>query len=1344
MSRLAFVYVVAAVFAAGPVSAQQPVRYQATVPQHPVVRVIEETPTAVTVEVTAHWRTPLAEAVDKSGGDLETLVALAAGGRPVVSHEIQLGSAVPPAVTVVSFEGDELALPAAADEAGLGGAVAEVVAIGERRRELVGSLAVRLLRVENGRLVRARRVVVRVPRPPVAARLAARGDDNPHLAVDRSALAEGRWFKVPIPESGVYRIDAAFLRDSLGVQGSVPLSSVAVYGTGGRILPAVTSTPRPADLLEVPSLVVGDGLLFYAEGPQWWDWVPEDPSDVTEGEWVHDISPFSVASYYFLRLDAPSPLRILSGAVFPGWPDATVVGEVEDRRFYEVDQANLERDRSGSGLDWFGPQLDVSGGAFQVLNEPVAGAGPGAPVSYRARVASQASPAVTIAMVKDGRTLATGRPTSTSASSGETGNLANVDRIEAETTLGGGLAVSFRVTNGHGSAKAWLDWVEAVVRRPATAGADRAVTFPTPGGQSGRFEIPLGGFASEPQVWDVTEPGAIRQLGVRADGGTFRVQVAAEGARPREIVAFDPSGPALKTPLGVSTVADRVAPAAVAVANQNLHGLATRPDYVVVTHPDFRASADRLAAHRQADGLSTVVVTTEQVFNEFAGGTGDMRAVRDYMKFLYDRAPADEIPRYLLLFGDGHFNYRRLRNQGASNETRPGPIYVPPFETENMINRTASYTSDDYFGLLGDDEGEWEYYGSSTLDRIDLGIGRIPSRTAADAETVVNKIVRYESPATRGEWRTRFTFVADDQYPRSWDRDLHVLNADGTAEVVEAVDPTITLGKIYGPAYPSVITARGRVRPQVTEDIQQAINGGTLVWNYSGHGGPSGLGDEDYMTEAIVARLDNADRLPVFVTATCSFGKFDIAHEQSLAEQILLRSGGGGVAMLTTVRLVYTSSNPDALNYGLNRELTAQMLTREPDGRPARLGDALYRTKNTAVGAAPNNRKFNLLGDPAMRLGLPERSIAVEVPDQFEAFAETTVSGQILGLDGQPDPTYRGEVSISVFDAERLVELPPDACCWTDGPDADFLGDYRSRIDQLFSGRASVQGGRFSTTFRVPQDVSYSGLPARVVAYALGEDGSDGAGQSTRATVATTAAARPDDGEGPEIRLFVNDSTFVDGGPTSPQGVLVARLLDASGLNTVGAGVGHELLVTVDGDAARAIDVGRYYQGDLDTYRAGTVRVPLSALGGGEPLAPGAHTATITAWDALNNASTATVSFVVVDDGLVVRSVLPYPNPTAGPARFFVEHNQPVGTSASVQLRIYTLAGRPVRTIDGDEALPGDFLSTRTVQIPWDGLDDDGDRLGSGVYLVRLRMEMDDPAGGTRVAERVERLAVIR
>ncbi len=1310
MPRLAIVcaFVLATVGGAASQDPSGQSAFGTTVPQGPTLRVLETTPTATTIEVTASWRLDLAAAVERSAGLVDALVALGSAGRPVVSHEIGLASAVPPAVQVVSVEADRVALtPAQADAlTALAGPAASVVSVGERRRQLVGSLSVRVLRVEGQELVRVRRIVVRVPRPVVAARLASRGDDNPHLAVERSRLADGRWFKVPIPQTGVYRIDQAFLRDALDIEGTVALSSIGVYGIGGRILPALNSAPRPADLEPVASAVVGDGLLFYAEGPQWWDWVTEADGS---GYWSHDISPFSEVSHYFLRVDDPSPARVSTSS---GAAGASAVSAVASRRFYEVDRVNIPRDGSGSGLDWLGPLLSDS--PLEVLTDPIPGAGPSTPLSIRARVAARASPAVTIAMVRGGQTLDVASPRAVSNASSNVGNLANDAFLQAETTAGTASGVSFRTTRSTAGAQSWLDWAEVVASVAPTAGADGFLSFPTPGGQAGAFSFSLAGFAGQPLVWDVTEAGRIAGLGTTADQGRWRVQAtASDPDRPREIVAFDPAGAHILTP-GEGT----------AVATQNLHGITGFPDYVVVTHPLFAAQAERLADYRQADGLAPLVVTTDQVFNEFAGGTGDMRAVRDFMKFLYDRAPAGQLPRFLVLFGDGHYDFRQI-NTSVTN-------WVPVYESEDMFSRTASFTSDDYFGLLGDDEGIWEFTPLGTRERLDIGIGRIPSRTVADAATVVEKIIRYESPATRGDWRTRLTFVADDQFPNAWDDDLHVLNADVTAERAQTADPSVSLRKIYGPAYPSVVTARGRLRPQATEDIRQALDEGTLIWNYSGHGGPSGLGDEEYVTEELVASLDNADRLAVWVTATCSFGKFDIAETQSLAERVLLRPGGGGVAMMTTVRLVYTSQSPDSgTNFGLNIELTEQMLAREPDGRAVRLGDALYRTKNTSVGASTNNRKFNLLGDPAMRLGLPERALAVTAPASLRAFSEATVTGQVLGLDGQPDPTYRGAVDLTVFDAQRVVALSEGACCYTGGR-------YLDRTDRIYSGRASVEGGRFSTTFLVPQDVSYSGESARIVAYATGADGSDGVGESTEAVVSPEASSRPNDGVGPEISLFLNDSTFVDGGTTVPEGVLVARLSDDSGINTVGAGVGHELLLTIDGDVANAQDVGRFYTGDLDTYRSGTVRVPLPRL------EPGEHTATLTAWDALNNVSTATVTFVVVDEGLRVESVLPYPNPTAGPARFFVTHNQPAGTAARVQLRIYTLSGRPIRTIDGPEALADGVLPQRQFQIAWDGLDDDLDRLASGVYLVRLRLETSDPAGGTRVAERVDRLAIIR
>ncbi|MEO0557773.1 MAG: type IX secretion system sortase PorU [Bacteroidota bacterium] len=1284
----------------------------------PQVRVVSEDASSVTVEVTADWDTPLVEAVASSGANLDQLFLTAAGGRESVSHLVELGSLAAPQVEILSLDAVDAPLTEASaiELADLDRPLVEVEGIGEQRKRIVGNLTVRTLRVQDGRLQRIRRVVARVTRPAVRARLASRGDDNPHLAVQRSVLADGTWFKIPIAQEGVYRIDAPYLRDSLGIA-SPDLSRVGVYGNGGRILPALNSDPRPADLNPVPSLLVGDALYVFAEAPSWWDW------DAGESTWVHDISPFSNEAAYFLRIEDPSPARATSGA-FPGWGDATRQATIEGRRFHEVDRVNYERDQSGSGLDWLGETLTRSARTF--MAEPVpAGFVAGQTVQYRTRVAARANPAPTVTIRVNGQVVSALAMRSVSLDGRNAGDLIR-DREDTFTRdAAQDLALSYVYSGGNADALVWLDWIEAVFDVDPTADGG-VLRLPTPGGVSGRLEFALAGFSAPPVVWDVTDPAAIRQLGVQAEESRYLVQIEVQdGEAPRELVAFDPAGPGIRQP-----------DAGRAVVNQNLHGLAGTPDYVVVSHPSFLSVAEQLAERRrQLDGLEPLVVTTEQVYNEFASGVSDMRAVRDFMKFLYDRAPEGQEPGYLLLFGDGHYDFRNIKTTV--------PNYVPVYESENMFNRNRSFMSDDYFGLLGDDEGVWpfENNSSTTGGRVDIAIGRIPARTLEDAATVLEKIEQYESPENRGEWRSRFTFIGDDQFPNSFDRDLHVQNADATAEVAQAMEPSATFQKIYAPSFPLDRGARGDRRPLVNDAIRQAINEGTLIWNYSGHGGPDGLGDEKYVTEDLLNSLDNGERLPIFVTATCSFGKFDITNEQSLAEQFLLAQDKGGVAMLTTVRIVYTSSSTSSLNLGLNIELTEQLLAREADGRPVRLGDALLRTKNTAIGAQHNNRKFNLLGDPAMRIGLPERRVSVDVPAELKAFEEVTVSGTVRQLDGSLDASYSGEVTLTVFDAARTVDLPEDACCSLGDSNGNSRTDYQVQTDRIFSGRAEVNGGRFTATFLVPQDISYSGETARVAAYVNGQSSGssvDGFGQSEDAVVSAVAGVRPNDNEGPVVRLFLNDTTFVAGASVVPGATLIAKLQDPSGINTVGAGVGHTLLLTIDGDAANAIDVGSAYVGDVGTYRSGQIRFPLPEL------EPGPHTLTLTAWDAVNNASTAELAFVMEEsEALAVRSVLPYPNPTSGPTRFVFEHNR-VGSPARVQLRIYTLAGRPIRTIGPDEALPGGLLTSSSVQIPWDGLDDDQDRLASGVYLFRLRLEIPGEDGGTEVAERVDRLAIIR
>jgi hypothetical protein len=1352
----------------------QGVLTQDEAPRGPL-RVVDRTERGVVFEAEVRWTTPLAEAV-KAGGDLHRVALHAVRGDGLVTETLPLPSLADPTVEILAADYDEVpyAPPAGAELDGtFVGPVAEVVAVGLERKRPTGTFLTRMLHYDPERqtLRRYRRVVASVrfagaPRPPGAASRV--GSDNPHLAVQQSVLAAGTWFKVPVRKEGVYRIDRSLL-EGLGLNpSSVDPDRVAVYGNGGAPLPALNSAPRIADLAENASLVVGggdgsfdggDAVYFYGAAPNGWRW---DSGAAADGEpgWRHYVNPFSTENYYFIRVDAPAARRVGNPA-FADLSGASVRTQVTGRAFQEEDLPDgmIDRDGGGSGLDWLGSEVVSSRPSVVVLDTLPAGLRAGT-VRYRARVATRVDQAE-LAFQSDGQTLTTLFPDDRGDLAGD-----DVGVFEEEVAAGARLRLEMRLLGSRGAnPQGWIDYVEAFYPKALRA-QDGVLRFHTPGGEPGPFEFVLSGFASAPQVWDVTEPDAVRRLGVRAEGNTFRVQLAVEdAARPRELVAFVPGAEAIRGLDGGERV-----------ENQNLHAVAGFPDYVIVVAEAFREAADELAAYRATDGLRPLVVNVEDVFNEFSGGLVDMRAVRDYLRFLYDRSgDGDPDLRYALLFGDGHYDFRGIRPNGELNN------FVPVYQTANSLDRLASYTSDDYYALLDGDEGVWA--AGDRSERVDIGIGRLPVRSANEALSMVEKIRRYESPATRGEWRTRATFIADDQFPNSFDRDLHVFHAELVSDTLKAVRPSLNVQKVYAMTYPRVQTALGARYPEANDDIIRSFNEGTLIWNYSGHGGASALADEKLLVKEDIMLLDNIDRLPIVITATCSFGRYDVIDEQSGAELFLLNGGGGAAGVFTTTRLVYAGVSSSDNNLGLNRVLVENLLRRDAEGRPLRLGDAYRLTKASDVGAAglrDNNRKFGFLGDPGMRIQMPEReavvssingqpvgeggdrspaaqpapgalagSLASASPErlggsaapagfrsggapELRALEEAEISGEVLGFDGQRDTGYDGEVEVAVFDAERAVLLPEDILRHTSG-------SYSVRSNLIYQGRATVRDGEWTARFVVPRDISYSNEPGRVSVYVTDTGTEDGFGHTENFLIGGTAANPIQDSEGPQLDLFLNDTTFVPGGLVGATPVFIAKLFDQNGINTVGAGVGHKLLLTIDGEEQEAIDVGRFYRGDLDSFRRGTVEFEMPEQ------APGPHTLTLRAWDVANNSSSARLDYYVEPDGdLVLRNVYNYPNPTTGPARFVFEHNQPPGTVARIQLRIYTLSGRPVRTLDAEETLPAGAFTGSVVQIPWDGRDEDFDRLATGVYLYKVRVEVERPDGETQVSERIERLAVIR
>lgn len=1306
--------------------------------QDATLELVESAPGRSVYQLSAEW------------GDAEVGV----GGLLESSVVLDLPALVLPSVRVLEAEYDEYSFEPVK---GVGAEAAAVVGLGLSRRRPAATLVARLVTYDStsAKLRRYRHMRIEV-RHPVNQQLRSSyvTSDNPHLDVSRSVLADGQFFKLAISETGIYRIDRTFLELLPGLDtavGSIDPDQVRIFGNGGAPVAALNSAPRIADLAENQVFVQGggdgsfdaaDAVWFYAQGPSGWQSKELtdsrgrpilDPNGEPIHEWIHYVHPFDSTNYYFLSIGGAASNTYLQED-YPDATDTVLLTEINGRYFVDLDEYMWGREGGHSGHTWVSALIPGPGPGRVVFENLQLPGLTGGTLHYQIRTAIQSNPAAVLHYRGANSTLHSVNYGSSSGLSTFPIARSGVAEFTQTVTAGQQISLTADLDDQTGGPLAALDWVR--IFYPKTLQADQQfLSFHTPLAEAGTFTFVLRGYTSPPIVLDVTQPGDYRWLGLSSRGGEYWVQVtAASEDEPRELIVFTPDQVRTLEAAAACGSACRVTP-------QNLHGIQTWPDFVIITPNQFFEQSNALADRRRAEGLMVEVVDVQQIYNEFSGGLQDVRGIRDYLKFLYDRSPDEErLLRYVLLFGDGHFDYRNL------DASATFPNHIPPFETEESWNPEESYTSDDYYGLLDDNEGLWPYIqkdfkppNDHLNERVDVGIGRFTVHTEEEAQLMIDKIVHYESPNTYGQWRNRYLFLADDGPTgisgRQNDKDLHTQNTDVVAVAVAKLAPDVNQRKVYALSYTREFLNTWRI-PKARQDLLSTIDEGVLVVNYSGHGAERALAQENLFTVEDSRTLQNYDRLPVFITATCSFGRWDLGNEQTGAEELLLNRNGGAIALLTTVRLVYTSGTETTLNVGLNVALNKELFTREPDQLLPRLGDALRRTKNRRVGYEGNNRKFNLLGDPTLRLGLPaNRAVVTQINDtqvstatgQMRALERIELRGEIQRLDGSLDTSFDGSASLTVFDALRRVPIPPEMLREMPQP------YYEVREDLIWRGKTRVTDGRFVARFVVPKDISYANQSGKVALYAQSATEHVN-GYSERFIVGGTSDDATDDVDGPQIELYLGDETFTSGGLAPAQPQVFARIYDASGINTVGAGVGHEMLLVLDENEVEAINIGNLYESDEDSFQRGSVSYSFD-----EALEPGSHTLSLRAWDVLNNSGETTLDFVVTDtEELVIRNVFNYPNPTTGPTRFVFEHNQIPGTPVKVHVRVYTLAGRPVRTLESEE-----LLSAGPMQISWDGLDDDYARLAPGVYLYRLRAE----TAGTEVqhvAEIIEKLAVVR
>lgn len=1101
-----------------------------------------------------------------------------------------------------------------------------------------------------------------------------------------SVLASGNWYKIAVKAQGVYKIDYNFLKN-LGIDVSqINPKSIKIYGNGGAMLPQNNSAYRIDDLQENAIEVIGeadgkfdptDYVLFYAQGNI--NWSLNGGAKFFE----HQRNVYCDSSYYFINVDAGLGKRIAS--VNNNQTPNYISNTFDDHQLYENDLYTLITSTIKSGRKWYGEDFEFN--ANRIFDFDTKGLVAGAPVYLKTAMAIRSNVNSSAAVQLNNQSIYSLNATSLPLTF-DTDCAQDVNNSGFLNTLSGDkISVSITYNKANSSSNAWLDYLELNCRRQLDATTDFS-TFrdlnSVANGNISRFNI--SNTNNETQVWDISNPlNPIAQtLVLNGINGSF---VASTDVL-KEFALFNSN---FKTPTALGKI-----------QNQNLHGL-SQADLLIISPPDWFSQAQRLADFRKSEqNLSYHIVTPEQIFNEFSSGARDATAIRDFVKMFYDRAATNpaSAPKFLLLFGTGSFDNRMIKFKNNN--------FIVTYQSNNSLSPTQSYTSDDYYGLLDDNEGDFPEDYSTNPGLLDIAIGRIPVSSLTEAKDVVDKLINYSSSNSLGDWRNQLAIVADDE-----DNNLHLNQAEANANLIAQKSTIPDIDKIYFDAYPQQSVAGGNRYPDVEQAINQKFNQGALLINYTGHGGESGWAEERVLTQNDIDSWSNPNNLPIIFTATCSFSRWDDPEMTSAGESTLLRKNGGVPALFTTTRIVFASYNFD-LNQSFLRALFGANLYQNK----LSFGDVFKTAKNNNIGGLNiNSRNFTLLGDPTTLFPAPIHQVLTSsinghlttVLDTLKAGEKVTIKGFIADASGNKLNNFNGFINPLIYDKPSIVT--------TLGQDKQLNGSYAQSFslqkNVLYKGKATVTNGDFSFDFIMPRDINLQVGDGKISYYAS-NNLFDASGSLNTIKIGDISSSINSDKNGPEIKVYMNDENFVDGGITNTNPNLIVNLKDESGINTSGIGIGHNIVATLSSvnQNDKSIILNQYYQAKVDSYQEGSIKYPLSDL------SPGLYSLKIKAWDVFNNSSERTITFEVKsNEKLTLAHVLNYPNPFTTRTSFQFEHNHP-NEELDVQINIRTVSGKLIKTINQTVNTPGN----RVTDIFWDGKDDFGEKIGKGVYIYELKV----------------------
>jgi hypothetical protein len=1150
------------------------------------------------------------------------------------------------------------------------------------------------------------------------------GEEIPPAAHNKSAslftttsvLSSGKWYKIGTTANGIYKLDHDFLQQ-MGVDvANIDPHNIRIYGNGGEILSENNADFHYDDLNENAIYVqgesdntfdAGDYVLFYGQAPGKWKY---SEGQTATTRYVYNKHYYSDTTYYFLTVDMGPGKRVQtqnSLSVAPTYVSNTF----DDFLLHESDAANLIK----SGRELYGENFDNTrqysfGFNFPgIVNDTV---WVKAAILGRRVDPGTGVPPGAFDIIYPGGTFQVTFPTTCADFDCDVGK----DGVAAKSFINSGSSsITVTVNCTYSDESGWLNYVWMVARRSLSMSGSQ-MTFRdyrtvAPGAIS-QFNLQSG--VPNMRIWNVTDPINISEVTTTFSANNYSFILQTDSLL--QFIAFD--GTNYKVPSFTGLV-----------PNQNLHSLSP-VDYIIVAHPWFLKEAQDLAdLHQSKEGYSHIIVTPDQIYNEFSSGAQDITAIRQFTRMLYKRALAagTQVPRYMMFLGDGSY-LQKDRNPNTNTN------FIPTFQTQNSSSYIASKTSDDFFGFLDDNEGLIDCCGNPAPGAaLDIGIGRLPVHSVSEAEAVSNKIIQYYArkiptnsccdgvTANEEDWRNWVCLIADDANPgSSWETTFFYQSENFSTMI--ANNKRYNIDKIYEDAYQVVSVPGGRRYPDVVTAINNRMARGALLIGYSGHGGELGLSHEEIITINQIQAWNNINNMPLFFTATCEFSRYDDPDRTSAGEYVILNANGGGIALFTTTRLAFASDGNT-----LGGVFYPTAVNKLSNGKYPALGDIIKQTKFLQ----PDFLHFALLGDPGLTLSYPKEETSTSkfnshitvanVNDTLNALGKYTIEGFVCDTSGNKITSFNGTIYPSIFDK-------PVTLSTLDNSGNGATQTFQLQKNVIYRGKASVTNGDFKFSFISPKDIFYNYGRGKI-SYFAQADTTDAAGYYSNLIVGGTSSVPINDNQGPAIKLFMNNAQFVVGGLTNENPYVFAEVSDSSGVNTTGNGLGHDIVATVDANTAHSYILNDYYQADMNRYQSGQVKYQITGL------SDGAHHLDLKVWDILNNSSTSSTDFVVAKNAEVALAhVLNYPNPFTTATKFFVEHNQACDY-LNIEVQIFTITGTIVKTIQQTVKTDG----FRTEGIAWDGRDEFGDKLGRGVYIYKVTVKNEN---GSK-ADKIEKLVIL-